>query len=355
MAAENALRQSLESAVTARIAFENHNFAASAAAYASGSESCLKAFIELQSGRASGLIFTDRCEEAHSVAEFTLKVAPRDSYAWYWKGMALSRLNRFEEGKQAFDTAAKYETDPGRKDMMMGLARDGCKKSNEEILAIKNEGDTTSGADNGTSARTAPANHNEQEAVKPINKARVEWYQSTSHVNIDIYAKKVIKDESIVSFQENAVDIKLRLPEAEDYIYKKQLFSGIVPSESSWNVNRFKVEIRLKKIRLGEKWKALDTQAEILSVQAQAGQESIKRRSDQKARDDGLKSYADNELEDYKEDDSAMSLFRTIYKDADENVRRAMMKSYSESGGKVLSTNWDEVKKEKVTYKERND
>jgi suppressor of G2 allele of SKP1 len=28
-----------------------------------------------------------------------------------------------------------------------------------------------------------------------------------------------------------------------------------------------------------------------------------------------------------------------------------MMKSYSESGGTTLSTNWDEVKKEKVTVK----
>ncbi len=37
------------------------------------------------------------------------------------------------------------------------------------------------------------------------------------------------------------------------------------------------------------------------------------------------------------------ALFRTLYKDADDDTRRAMVKSYQESGGTVLSTNWDEV------------
>ena len=40
-----------------------------------------------------------------------------------------------------------------------------------------------------------------------------------------------------------------------------------------------------------------------------------------------------------------------IFADADEDTKRALMKSYSESGGTTLSTNWDEVGKEKVTVK----
>lgn len=38
-----------------------------------------------------------------------------------------------------------------------------------------------------------------------------------------------------------------------------------------------------------------------------------------------------------------MKFFRQLYGDADEDTRRAMMKSYEESGGKSLSTNWQDV------------
>ena len=40
--------------------------------------------------------------------------------------------------------------------------------------------------------------------------------------------------------------------------------------------------------------------------------------------------------------------FKTLFKDAAPEAQKAMMKSYSESGGTVLSTNWDEVKGKKV-------
>ena len=44
-------------------------------------------------------------------------------------------------------------------------------------------------------------------------------------------------------------------------------------------------------------------------------------------------------------------LFRKIYSDSSEEVRKAMNKSFQESNGTVLSTNWDEVKAGKVECK----
>ena len=42
--------------------------------------------------------------------------------------------------------------------------------------------------------------------------------------------------------------------------------------------------------------------------------------------------------------DPSMHFFKEIFKNADEDTKRAMMKSYTTSNGKALSTNWTEVK-----------
>jgi suppressor of G2 allele of SKP1 len=44
-------------------------------------------------------------------------------------------------------------------------------------------------------------------------------------------------------------------------------------------------------------------------------------------------------------DAAVNSLFQQIYADADEDTKRAMLKSYTESGGTSLSTDWQEVGK----------
>lgn len=50
--------------------------------------------------------------------------------------------------------------------------------------------------------------------------------------------------------------------------------------------------------------------------------------------------------------DAALNgFFQKIFGDADEDTKRAMMKSYSESGGTTLSTNWADVKKGPVEVK----
>lgn len=63
------------------------------------------------------------------------------------------------------------------------------------------------------------------------------------------------------------------------------------------------------------------------------------------------KAKTTNEDANVGGDNTVNEFFQKIFGDADEDTKKAMMKSYSESGGTTLSTNWDEVKKEKVTVK----
>ncbi len=44
-------------------------------------------------------------------------------------------------------------------------------------------------------------------------------------------------------------------------------------------------------------------------------------------------------------------MLQKIFRDADDDTRKAMMKSYSESGGTVLSTNWNEISQKRTEVK----
>uniref|UniRef100_A0A914REB7 SGS domain-containing protein n=1 Tax=Parascaris equorum TaxID=6256 RepID=A0A914REB7_PAREQ len=58
-----------------------------------------------------------------------------------------------------------------------------------------------------------------------------------------------------------------------------------------------------------------------------------------------------DEEEENVEGDAAVNRMFQIYADADDDVKKAMLKSYTESGGTVLSTNWNEIKKKRTEIK----
>jgi suppressor of G2 allele of SKP1 len=162
-----------------------------------------------------------------------------------------------------------------------------------------------------------------------------------------------------------------------DKVLSLQPLKGqIDPTKSDYTVGNVKVEIRLGKMVLG-RWGGLVGEAPdrmsfrllscITALQcflALAGSAapsssseipiSHKRKNWEGITTDMLttdKERTTDEDPNVGGDSTVNTFFQKIFADADPDTRRAMMKSFQESGGTALSTNWEEVQKEKVHVK----
>ncbi|KAF9132224.1 Protein SGT1 A [Mortierella sp. 14UC] len=136
------------------------------------------------------------------------------------------------------------------------------------------------------------------------HRVRHEWYQNDTFVTISVFIKNVKKDAVEIIFTDRALSVSVKMPTGSDYSLELDPLSHkVIPSESKYEVLSTKIEIQLKKEVFAIKWGALEG------------------------------------------DDVNAGSMAAIYKDADDDTRRAMMKSFTESNGTCLSTNWDEVGK----------
>jgi suppressor of G2 allele of SKP1 len=216
-------------------------------------------------------------------------------------------------------------------------------------------------------------------AQTPADKIRHDWYQNNDKVYFTLLAKGVPKDKANIDIQSRSLTISFPLQTSSDYDFSLEpLFAEIDPSASTFSIMSTKVEVVLKKAQPGQKWPSLETNETVdqkssitTSVASAPAQPSTtaqkapsyptssrsgpkdwdKLASEALAKpktDDSKSGAKTEEEEDDEGGDPVNGFFKKLYSGADPDTRRAMMKSFSESNGTALSTNWEEVKKGKV-------
>ncbi|NXW80940.1 SGT1 protein, partial [Hirundo rustica] len=180
---------------------------------------------------------------------------------------------------------------------------------------------------------------------------RYDWYQTESQVIVTIMIKNAQKDDVSVQFLERKMNASVRLPSGEDFNLKLDLLHSIVPEQSTFKVLSTKVEIKMKKPE-AVRWEKLEGQGDSPKLkQFTPDTQHLYPSSSHYTRnwDKLVVEIKEEEKNEKLEGDAALNkLFQQIYSDGTDEVKRAMNKSFMESGGTVLSTNWSDVGKRKV-------
>ncbi|KAH9241066.1 hypothetical protein K456DRAFT_1821622 [Colletotrichum gloeosporioides 23] len=184
---------------------------------------------------------------------------------------------------------------------------------------------------------------------------RTDFYQTNTDVMASVYVKNVPKDEFKVEYGEK--EIRMSHIPGHDPWYTIPLYGTIDPAASKHSVKSVKVEFQLKKAAV-LKWPKLkaepsDVNTTIATPAPAAPAKPVEPApapaagpSYPTSSKSGAKNW-DTVLADEKDDDEDKDInlfFKSLYKGATPEQQRAMMKSFTESNGTALSTDWNDVK-----------
>jgi suppressor of G2 allele of SKP1 len=295
------------------------------------------------------------------------------------RGIVLFNLHRYGDARTVFDIVKRMNKDQKEITMWSGQIEYKVKTLGEdhesmqvtvkeipdldaEALRVGESGPQTSNK-NGTPTATASAPAPAPVQQTPADKIRTDWYQNNQNVYFTLLAKGVPEDKTQVDITERSMAISFPIT-SSDSTYEftlDPLYAAVNPENCITRILPTKVEIILSKATPGQKWHALESSEPVVTDASKASTKPTAFTApppssssstgpayptSSKSGPKNWDSIAGGDDED--EDDGANSFFKKLYKDAAPEVQRAMMKSYTESNGTSLSTNWEEVSKGKV-------
>ncbi|MCJ1464993.1 hypothetical protein MMC07_003608 [Pseudocyphellaria aurata] len=313
------------------------------------------------------------------------------------RGIALFALERWADAKQCFDWVRKI--DEKEKSLQIWGAKvqgklDGLGDDDERRKPTVKE---IPDIDLPKVAKPAPppvaapkveAKSTIQGVQTPASHIRHEWYQTSDTIVVNLFAKGIPKETATIDIQQDSVSISFPLPTGSDFHFSLDpLYANIDITSSTSKIMATKAELTLKKVVPGLKWPSIEgteTSSDKTTVSTDDADESaavkpavpkiqasssgplyptssksgpknwdkvvetLKKKPKKAPKDgkdgDDSDSQQDDGI-DSDEGDGVNGFFSKLYKDAGPDQKRAMMKSYQESNGTALSTDWNEVKR----------
>ncbi|KAK9866350.1 hypothetical protein WJX84_000684 [Apatococcus fuscideae] len=332
---------------------------------------------EIYAARAQTHLKLENFLEASGDAQRAINLDPKLGKAYLRRGIACFNLDEFEAAKAAFEAGQALEP-------TKAIYKTWIRKCNAEL---EDEMESFSADPAGPAAPAppaampaaepssqpspAPAAAASQPALTPAAPApqplkyRHQWFQSSQSVELTVYAKGLTQERVDVHFGPQELRIVIRNAHGvQEYALKEELSGCIDPSACRYDIRATQLALKLKKVDPAH-WATLEkgpdatlstlpasTAGQVPSLEDSRPAYPSSMAKQQPVQWDKLAAEVKKEEEEEKPDGEAglQKLFRSIYGNADEDTRRAMNKSFQESNGTVLSTNWKDIGKKKTEF-----
>jgi suppressor of G2 allele of SKP1 len=248
------------------------------------------------------------------------------------KGCALFNLEEYESAKEVFEAGLKVE--PGASNFKAWL-----RKCDVELEAA---GPSKPKA---APAPQKPVSSHPTPSAAPIlappPKVKHDFYQNQGHVYVAFYHKKTKPENLQVNFTRDELHLSIVLDDGDVFNFDTQLCGPIVPEASTFKILSTKIELDLTKAE-DVNWGSLGPSAVRQWADTAAVDKTLYPSSKGPKNWDAITkaNYVEPEVSG---DEALNKLFKDIYGKGNEETRMAMNKSFVESGGTILSTNWKEV------------
>ncbi|KAI6906466.1 SGS-domain-containing protein [Hortaea werneckii] len=303
------------------------------------------------------------------------------------RGLCLYQLKRYGDAKFVLGIVERLNPEHKSSGMWLGKAHMALQQLAEDDerrkisvtetpdipdSAERSAPSASGGSSSGTSAQPSASAPGAPQQT-PADKIRHDWYQNSEKVFFTLMAKGVPQDKTTVDITERALNISFPLVSGSSYdLTLDPLFAPVKPDECITRVLPTKLEVILVKGTTGQKWKALESdepatesnsagangdsrtddgsmqRAVFTSEQASSKGPAYPTSSKHGPKDWDAITTSKEDEDEVEGGDEANAFFKKLFKNATPETQRAMMKSYTESNGTALSTNWDEVSKGKV-------
>ena len=354
----------------------------------------------LHEGRAQGLLVKakqarkqEEYIEAVEYAQMAVSIDPLLDKAHVEEGKALFELEEFESARMCFERARRLKPDAtlykswmdmcdaklngGKMQIAMESSGEDCmyslkdsrgsgsqqpapapKPPQQHVVGgtTEEQTTTTSGSTTSSGVLNPRPPHREHNVNRPQS-IKHTWFQSQNIVEVNVLCKGLRQEDVAVAFSPWQLRVVVNQPEKKDDQLERKddqlerkddqpigtqydevfdLFAEVEPSLCRYEVLKTKIEIKLAKKDAATAWPTLTSKA--------ACDTDIKNNKASSRKDwSRIEKEAIQEDEKDGEKDNVLHFFQKLYEQADEDTKRAMMKSYQESGGTSLSTNWSDV------------